>query len=320
MNEIYNLNYKNPLHAFCEDIYFFKETGDVVFSRSGSGRKIMNIYSIFPPIEQKFLKDRLRYNQSGMIFVANSYEGPVLFQFSLIKHYKTFMAIIPNFTLSETLTFISSGLFRKVCLSDEVQNLLSNHKGGRVKSEYEILAKRINSLNFSSKESRIGITNEEIQSIAHEIAIILQDFCGCDLTIELTKIREEDLLNAFCVDSYAFALTCFCLTARNYAVDRKANIRFIFDQYGFCFDFSFEAMQEYKGMKIYDFSPEMKYFRYRADPLSFMFYVTNEENRYTMRTFTWQRELMYYGIKQKSRDDDDCLDFEFDVFDFDILE
>ena len=319
MNETYNLCYKNPSQAFCEDVYFFKETGDIVFYRSARPRKINNIFSIMSSSEQKFLKDRLRYNGSGMIFVANSSEGPVIFNFSFTKFYKTFIAIIPHFDLDESLTFISSGLLRKIYMSDEIKALLLDHKAGEIKSEHKILAHRISSFYFANRESRIGITNEEIQTIAHEIAIIVQDFCGCDLELRLTKTHEEDLLNAFCIDSYVFALTCYCFVARNHSADRKAIVNFIFDQYGFCFDFSFMPAHQYQGMKIYDFATEMQYFKYRADPLSFIFYVATGENSYDIRTFTWQRELLYYGLKQKSHDDDDEFEYGLDTFNLDIL-
>lgn len=73
-------------------------------------------------------------------------------------------------------------------------------------------------------------------------------------------------------------------------------------------------------MNIYDYSPEMQYFKYRADPLMLMFLVENRENTYNIRTFTWQRELMYYGLKQKSRDDDEIFDLELDIYNLDILE
>ena len=260
------------------------------------------------------------YNLAGVMFVANSLEGPVIFHCTYVKYYKTYIAIIPHFNLTDTLTFISGGLLGKICVSNEIQSLLDTHNAGDIKPEFEVLAKRLQNFNFSSRESRIGITNEEIQNMAYEVALIIGDFCGCDLYIKLTRIHEEDLLNAFSIDAYVFALTCYCFVARNYYKQHNAELNFIFDQYGFYFDFAFEPVSCYKGMNIYDYSPEMQYFKYRADPLMLMFLVENRENTYNIRTFTWQRELMYYGLKQKSRDDDEIFDLEFDIYNLDILE
>jgi hypothetical protein len=175
-------------------------------------------------------------------------------------------------------------------------------------------------MNFSNRESRIGITNEEIQNMAHEVAIIIADFCGCDLDINLTQTQEEDLFNTFSIDAYIFSMTCFCFMARKYSKEHIAELDFIFDKYGFCFDFSFELAKEYQGKSVYDFSPEMQYFKYRADPLMLAFWTKNEDNNLKIRTFTWQRELMHYGLKQKSHDDDDIFESEFDISNLDILE
>lgn len=293
---------ENKPKIFSEDVYLFTDSGKVLTGRQKNGN-IKNIFSLVDSRDLGFVRENMFFSGLKPLLLVESSKGPIFIDNSLFGSYRLLVGIIPHFSREETLAIVQNQLSSITFPSPTLKNELKIKREMLFDEFSNKFAERLLLTHRGAYYYRVhGRTNADIAIMLSEMAYDFSDFYGCEIDLSVSGVNLYEMKNAFCVDSYAFALTSLLPLARNYSIAVKAKMDVFFNEMGIYFEFGFELDDEYKGKSLFDVAEELKNFRFRASSRLFECDYYQNERAFAVRGYPWFRHPNSADIKEKRKE------------------
>ena len=210
--------------------------------------------------------------------------------------------IIPHFCAEETVAMCSEYMSDIILASERINTLLGSIGNVKFTSEHQAFVSRLRSTVLTDVVCDVdAMTNVEIAEAMVSLAYAYSDLYGCDIDIEFNGLCEFDLLRKFSFEMYIFALSVFCVVARNYSANRNVKTTVHFRVTGIYVDFRFNLAEAYAEYELKSHSSELVKFQNKAFAYRTDCEMSQSDGVVNLRVYPFVYKSEYSDVKERKK-------------------